>query len=311
MICTLDTLTCGGQFSTGGGYIDANGVEWILETVTGWFGTPGPALKETARPVAPGVHRAAAYKGARTVVLTVVATHTAQQDAPMRAAEQQVAALCSDPSQLYPLVIEDALGKLQAYVELAGEILPTFRDGMPWSTRWSIPVSAVDPRRVTPSWTVTTAPASSVGYGGIDSTGTGIDSTGLGIDSGIAPVPPLATVLGGGTTNNPLVFAVTGPGSGFVITSTATGATLTYGGTLGPTDTVYINTDTQPAYDVPGAPGPIPGRGVLLGAGNVRSALTVLGGWPTLPPGAARGYLVSGSLGAGAGLSVYTRGAYA
>ncbi|MCW2904697.1 MAG: hypothetical protein JWO67_6962 [Streptosporangiaceae bacterium] len=312
MIVTLDTLTAGGQFDPGGGsgYVDAAGVEWTLTGLTGWFGTPAPATKRTARPTAPGMHRAAAYKGARTIVLGITATVTNQQSAPMRTAERAVAALCRDSALLYPLVVEDHLGKLLAYVELDGEILPTLRDGMDWSAVWSIPLAASDPRRFSPAWTASAAPTVVAASGGIDSTGAGIDSTGVGIDSGTSGTVPIAQAVATGTATNPVVLAVTGPASGFIVTEVETGRVLSYAGQLGPADTVLINTDSQPQYDVPGASGPVPGRGALLGTSNARVALSVFGGWPRLSPSTVRSYLLGGTYGVGASLTAYSRGAY-
>lgn len=311
MILTLDTLQAAGQFSSAGGYIDTNNVEWVVTGLDGWLGTPAPAPKRTVRATAPGVNRGAAYKGVRTIVLGVTATQINQASAPMRTAERMVAGLCNDPALLYPLVVEDHLGRLMAYVELDGEILPALRDGMDWSTLWSIPLSAPDPRRFAVEWTAVTAPASVGSSGGIDSTGNGVDSTGLGVDSGTDVTAPQATAAAKGTATNGLVFAITGPTTNATVTESTSGIQVGYSGALGPADTVYINCDNQPAYDVPGAGGPIPARGVLLGGSNARSALSVLGGWPSLPKGGSNTYLLGGTYSLGAGLVVYTREAYA
>ncbi len=317
LLATLDTLTFGGQFGWQGGWVDADNTEWDLTNLDGWWGTPAPKTARTDRPTSPGAYRGASYRGVRSISLELTVTQRNQDFALMRAAEQQVAGICSDPAILYPLTVADDLGSYTAYVELDGAILPAHRGGagamaagMGWSTIFSIPLAAPDPRKFTP-WVNANAAQATPDVGGVVATTPGVISTSPGVVSGTAGTVGQAIVTGVGTAPNPVVFVLTGVATNVSIIDLLGGSVLGYIGDLGPTDTVYINADAQPAYDVPGAPGPLNGRGALLnGAQNARSALTMRGGWPVVMPGSPRAFGLAGALGAGASLTVYTRGAW-
>lgn len=311
---TLDALVAGGQFSQlGEVYLDPGGdLEINLSGLKGWWDSPAPVTARTPRRNASGQFRAAAYRGGRSVAIEVTCTSTSGNDLNVRLWEQKIAALCNNPALLYPLAVQDATGTWVAYVELDGAIVHVMRGGLAWSTVASIPVASPDNRRFAQGWTAVLAGSARAQSGGIVSTGTGIVSTGSGIVSGIAAGYPVATVTGLGTAVNPVVFKLTGVATNVLIADALGASQVYYNGNLGPTDTVWINTDSQPAYDLPGAPGPIPARGAVLNDNsNARSAVTIRGGWPVLSPGAIRTFLLSGGLGAGVSLTVYARGALA
>lgn len=309
MQLTLDTLVAGGQFN--GQVPVVGGVQWALTDLTGWWGSPATRTARTDRRGAAGSFRRAAYKDVRDIEITVTATAVDFSRTAMRQAERTVAAVCSDPGALYQLRVEDELGVLVAYVELNGDVAWKTRDGLRYSSIFSIPVCALDPRRLGPSWSSTTTPVASSGSGGIVTTGGGIVTTSPGISTGTPAVIPSTTAAAVGTSKQvPLVFEIDGPGQDLVVTDSR-GPLVSYRGTLGAGDTVWINADSQDAYDVPGAPGPIAGHGAVLnGGGDARSAVSVRGGWPVLAGGASASFTLGGTSTTGAQLTVHTRPAY-
>jgi hypothetical protein len=306
---TLDGFTAGGQF-TGQAPI-VSGVELIVTNVKGWWGTPSLRTERTPRTNGPGSYRGPAYSNDRSIEVTVVATSVALSGFAMRTLERQVAALCNDPDALYLMTVTDELGTTAAYVERDGDIDPQPRDGLFYSSVFSIPVCAVDPRRLGLSWVTATAPVASAGSGGIVTSGSGIVTTSPGISTGTAGVVPTATIVGSGTARQlPLVFQLEGPGGDLVINDSR-GPLVSYRGALGDSDTVWINADSQDAYDVPGAPGPVPAHGAILDSGgDARSAVSVRGGWPTLAPSELASFTLGGVSTTGAQLMVHTRPAY-
>lgn len=307
MLLTLDTLTAGGQFD-GRAPVTA-GVQWVVSGLEGWFDSPATRTERTPRRGAPGSFRRAAYSDVREVGITVTGTAVDLSTTTMRLAERAMAAICSDPGALYLLRVEDQLGALVAYVERDGKPAWKPRDGLRYSSVWDIPVCALDPRRLGPSWSSTTTPVASTGSGGIVSSGGGIVTTSPGISTGTSAVIPVTTAGGVGTARQvPLVFQVDGPGQDLVITDSR-GPLVSYRGVLDAS--VWINADSQDAYDVPGAPGPIPGHGAILtGGGDARSAVSVRGGWPVLAGGASGTFALGGASTTGAQLTVHTRPAY-
>ncbi len=309
MLLTLDTLTAGGHFDGIAPVID--GIQYVLTDLTGWWGAaPAPELKHTKRPTAHGAHRSAAYRGTRSYGLKVTATSVAESPAEMRRVENRIAAICSDPAELYRLAVEDQGGVRCAYVELDGDIVPELRDGLAWSTVFSIPVVASDPFRYDVTWGAATAPGGVTGAGGIDFTGSGAVFTTPGLVMGTAGVSPVATVTGAGAVESQLVFRVDGPTSGVQITDMAGSSVVALRGETLAGQATFINCSPSVAFDVPGCPDPIPAYGVLSGGANARGAVAVTGGWPRLRAGETRSFLFSGLSGAAAALTVHARGAY-
>jgi hypothetical protein len=306
---SLDGMTLGGLFEPDP-YVDDLGVEWILTALNGWWGSPGTRTKRTDRIAGPGAFRAAAYKGVRVIELGGVLTATTQSGYLARRAARQLSGVCSDPADLYPLVVQDELSQTCAYVELDGEILVGLRDNLGFSMAFSMQLAATDPRRFNVDWTTSTTPFSIEGSGGIVSTGSGISIGEVGIDAGIESVPAIASAHGAGTALNPQVLQVVGPASDFTITNSIAGCTFVFKGNVGTGESLYINLDNLPAYGVPGALEPIPGHGALLGRTNARAGLSVRGSWPLLYPGDVASYLITGSLGFDSKLIVHSRGSW-
>lgn len=310
MIVSLDGVTLGGLMEPDP-YVDDQGVEWVLTTLGGWWGSPGTRTKRTDRVTAPGAFRAAAYKGVRTIELGGVLTSVTQDPYLTARAVRQLAAVCSDPADLYPLVVQDPVSRQCAYVELDGDVLTDLRDNLPWSMRFSVQLAASDPRKFNEDWTTSTAPFVVEGVDGIETAGLGIITASPGIATGTSATPAIATAYGQGTALNPQVLQVIGPAANFTVTNVSAGSIFGFRGQVGLNESLYINLDSLPAYGVPGSAKPIPGHGALIGRSNARADLSVRGGWPVLYPGGVSSYLISGSLGFGSALIVHSRGAWA
>lgn len=309
MKVALDGVVLGGLFEMDP-YLDEAGVEWVLTTLNGWWGSPGTRTRRTDRVTAPGAFRAAAYKGVRTIELGGVFTAPTHSGLLTRRAARQLAAICSDPADLYQFIVQDEVSTTCCYVELDGDVLTELRDNLAFSMRFSVQLAASDPRKFNLDWTSSTAPAISAGSSGIDAGGAGIDTSTAGISAGTSATPSAAETFGAGTADNPQVLQVNGPTGNFVVTNTSGSSSFSFRGQLGPTESLYLNLDGQPAYGVPGSEKPIPGHGALIGRTNARAAIAVRGGWPVLRPGGAATYLIAGSLGLNSALIVHSRGAW-
>lgn len=310
MLATLDTLVCGGHFDGKAPVID--GIQWVLSDLTGWWGdAPASRVAHKDRPSAHGSHRSAAYLGDRNYELKVTATSIRRSAQEMRQAERKLAALCSDPAQLYALTVEDPDTTLCAYVERDGAVVAERRDGLRYSTVFSIPVVASDPFRYTRAWaSAGPATAGVDGVGGIVTSGSGITTASPGIATGTAPTLAEVTVVGAGTRENQLVLVLTGPSGGVQIADLSGTSIVGVRGNLLATDVLYVNCSPRVAYDVPGLTDPLPPYGAVLGGANARSAVWVTGGWPKVLPGELHRFRLTGSTGPGTALAAYTRGTW-
>lgn len=293
---------------------DAQSCRWITQRVRGWRGAAKPRTNRGARNLADGAWRGDAYRDER--VITLDGTCRCPTPAARADAEERLAQWIPSGTGLVRLqrTGENGLPQLR-YVELddATDAIPK---GPQWFD-WSFQLAAPDPRKFTPAWSSATASVSSPSSGGVAVGASGVTShSGGGVPAGVAGTSSVATVVATGTVDNPLVFEIEGPvnggaSGGIVITDTTAGAAvLRYRGNLGAGESVFINADDADAYDVPGASGGIPGHGALLGTSSARSAVVVLGYWPTLPAGGSATYTLSGDVGTGAGLTVHSRGAW-
>lgn len=285
---------------------DTLGNSLIVTKLDGWHGAPARRTKHTDRIGADGVFRAPAYREARSIDME--GRYFSPDRFNFRRLERRLAAVCPDPGQLYPMTVQDEVGPLTAYVELAGDIQIALAS--PRYGEFSYGLLAPDPRKFNIDWTSSTAPFIVEGSDGIETTGLGIITADPGIATGTSPTPAIAVAYGQGTSINPQVLQVNGPASNFSITNTSGSTTFGFRGTVGSAETLYINLDSLPAYGVPGASGAIPGHGAIIGRNNARADLSVRGGWPVLAPGAVATYLISGSLGFGSAFIVHSRGAW-
>lgn len=308
---SLDRLVAGGQYD--GRVPVVQRVEMALTNLTGWWGSPPTRTSRTNRLNAAGSHRRPAFKDVRSIEVTVTATSQDQDGPTMRQVERALAATCGDPDQLYPLRVTDQLGTTCAYVELDGDVAVGLRDSLAWSSVITIPVVAPDPRRFGVDWHSASAGSPAEGAGGVEAFTPGVVATAPGVVAGRAAQPASVTVTGVGTAPRlPLVFQISGAAEDLTILDTSAASVLGYAGVLGADDTVWINTDDQPAHDVPGAPGVIPARGALLNSGaNARAAVTRFGPWPVLRPGVTATFSLAGGLYPSTRFTVHTRDAWA
>lgn len=310
MILTLDTVTMAHhpespRGTAPGPYIDPNGVEWWLTAEKGWWGAPATRPKRTARVFAHGSFRAAAFREVRTVALSGVLI--APDDVAMRLAQRQVLSICSDPSKLYPLTVEDETGSYTAQVELDGEILSQPRN---WcSVEFSLQVAAPDPRKFSASWISPSIVLGSGGTGGVDATAPGASASAPGLAAGTPAPPSIVVSANDGTVATGPVFEIVGPVTNPTVIETATGSQLVWTGTLGSGESLFINCDDQPMTP-PGVANPLPGHSALIGGfASRRAGLAVWGGWPSMPPGSQRTYVLAAS-GVGGALHVHSRSAW-
>lgn len=308
LLFKVDKVVAGGHFTGRVPVVD--GVEYVLTSLSGWFGSPKTRTSRTDRNGAPGSYRRAAFKDTRSVAATITFTSVDKDPRVARLAERSIAATCSNPYQLYRLVVDDLLGTTCAYVELDGDVEIGFREGLSWSSVASMPFVAPDPRRFGLGWSTASSGPLKPEVGGVVAASPGVLAISPGIDAGIAARLASVTVRGVGTAYRlPLVFEIGGPVEDVSVLDSDSASVLSYGGLLdGP---VWINCDDQPAHDVPGAPDIIPAHGAILSNGNsARSAITRYGSWPTLGPGGVITFSLDGELGSGAYFRVHTREAY-
>ncbi|WWT39775.1 minor tail protein [Microcystis phage Mwe-JY05] len=285
---------------------DDFGCYWSVSKARGWRGTAKPRTNRDARTTASGASRGAAYRDERIITLT------GQVRCPTPAiradTEERLAQLLPDRDDvdLWPLWRTGENGIPQVrYVELDDEIEP-IPVGRSWLD-WTIQLAAPDPRKFT-TWESVQVGPPTAGSGGVVSTGSGVVSTGSGVQAGVSGQPALARITGGGSALNPVVYQLVGPQTDVTVADTFGSARHRWYGEIPDGMSVFVNTDDQPAYDVPGAPGPIPGYGAVMGSVNARHAVLRTGGKPQLWPGQTRQFaVVSGSMGATAKLIVHGR----
>ncbi|MFC6090879.1 hypothetical protein [Saccharothrix lopnurensis] len=278
---TLDGIT----FNVGP---DENGVEWAVEYERGWSGGATPRSARSVRVSGHGSYRGPAYRAERLVELTCWA-HAPTREA-RRRAEHRLAALCSDPGRLYPLLCLEETGPLTAYVELDDELDPIIsRDG-----RWLdfvIALAAPDPRKYGP-WTSAEAEPPSDPPGGVDATTAGgVDATTAGgVDAGGGGSTGRLSITNAGTALVGPLFELVGPlPANTELADTTTGETLRYTAAIAAGQLVVINADEHPveyggviypARSVlltnPANPADVADRGAFLG---------LVGDWPTIQPG--------------------------
>lgn len=307
MILTVDTISMAhtpeSPYGTPGAYVDSSGVEWYLTAEKGWWGSPATRPKRTAKVTAHGSWRAAAYRDIRTVSLSGLIV--APTDLLMRQAQQKLAAICSDPTLLYPLTVQDETGSYTAAVELDGEILTQPRN---WcSVEFSLQLAAPDPRKYSASIVATSTGLGNPGTGGVDAT-SGVDAS-SGVVAGTSGAPAVVGVANAGTSAVGPVVQFIGPVTNPVVADAVTGAQVQFTGTVDAGLSLYINCDDHPQPTLDGQL--IPGHAVLQGGtASRRSQLSIFGGWPVVPAGTTRQFLFYGSSSGSPTMTVHYRSAW-
>lgn len=280
----------------------ADGVEWVIEEITGWGG-PGVRTSRTARPLGQhGSFRAHQDRTERIIGMkfAVSVPYGDVELGPM--VQRQVSALCTDPDRLYVLTVDDPwLGPLSADVELDDEILSEWVS--PFTNRYSAQFAAPDPR-LHGAWVVRETPLPTYVEGGADAT-TGLNATAPGLSAGGIANPGLVRVPNDGTADTSPVLEIVGPATTPQVVVQETGQTLDVSLNLTAGQNLWINADTFPALG-------IPARGVLLdGTSTRRRHLTIPGGWPVIRKGQSVTFAFrAASYAAGTLLRVHARDAW-
>jgi hypothetical protein len=297
---TLDGLQLLFRVEAGPVDVDAVGVEWLLTKFEGWPGIPAPRTARTDRPGHSGAFRAAAYRGPRIVTLEWQAT---APDIPtLRAAEQQVAAICADPARLYEMVVTESGSSRSVMVELDDAILTSPKTA--FASVFSARVAAPDPRKHDTGWQSPIGTLGTAPIGGLDFTAPGVVTASPGLDFGTPGSPSAVTVKNSGTATARPLFAITGPISRPQVVDVTNGVTLLYTGTLGATDVLTINTDEFPVQG-------FPGHGVYLNTTiNQRPLLLTPNGWPRVLPGSSVTYNLRATAFTAASMTVSLRSAW-
>lgn len=305
-VLNWSTVTIDGrvmQFREDGGPYptDADGVEWIATKLDGWFGSPAPTTVQAPRLAGHGSYRSPSRRPGRTIALEFVVTAPTVEA--MRLLERQVAALCSDPDRLYPLVVtEDPMGTLTADVELSDEILAVARTD--YSTMFSAQFRAPDPRLYGP-WGTAGTQLFTGGTGGMDMDPSGTDMSDPGANLGDPGDQGVTTVTSAGTAPGGVVLEIVGPVTEPSVYVSELSTRLSWSGELAAGQHLYINTCDHAATPPDGPT--VPARSTLLD-GQARDELLVLdGGWPELPAGVSRWSFTAGSYDPSAVLMVHAR----
>ncbi|MFF9240111.1 phage distal tail protein [Streptomyces sp. NPDC014801] len=263
---------------------DDDGVEWVVEDLTGWRGSPASTVQVTQRPSGHGGWATARpWLTPRQMELRVFIA--APNPGAMDAAYERLLAA----TDIGPVLLQVTEGSTtrQATVYRNGDVLPTSESD--YEATYSVPLIAPDPRRYAADETVTQLYLPS--------------STG-GLTFPITfPITFNATVISGtarldnpGTIATPLRLVVYGPVSQPQITVTAGGTlwTLSYSGDIADGDWVDIDTEAATV--------------LYNGQSSRRSLLS--GDWPSVPPGGADIAFRSGTYSATARLVVSHRAAW-
>lgn len=241
---------------------DDAGVEWLLQSLSGWRGSTATTLQVTQRPAGHGGWATSQPWLTPRQMELVVTLSASDPDALDSAVEQLVAAVDTGPVTLE--VTEHGLTR-QCTVYRNGDVFPT--SDFDTSATYSVPLIAPDPRRYAADEAVTTLALPS--------------STGGLTFPATWPVTFSATVVSGtahldnpGTVSAPLRLVVYGPVSQPLVTVTSTDGTtrsLAYSGDIATGDWLDLDTEARTA--------------LYNGQANRRSLLT--GDWPDVPPGGA------------------------
>jgi hypothetical protein len=238
---------------------DDAGVDWVVADVKGWD-SPDVRAETSVRQADHGVWASPVYLGARPITITgsLDAPDTASRDA---AVEQLLAAVSLTDTLL---VVGESTPK-QATVRRSDAVLVELMG--PFAARYSLAVTAADPRRYS---TVlqsqsTALPSTSGGLSVPLSTPLSISTT---------TVSGSITLVNEGTIGTRPIFTVTGPVTNPTITvqyPDGTVRALLYSSSLEAGDELVIDTDLHSV--------------VLNGA--VSRRLYLSGQWPEIPPGTA------------------------
>jgi len=262
---------------------DSSGVSRIATDLEGWLGTPKLRTAYTPLPFAAGSIYSPAYADQRVLVLDGLIAGS--DEAVLIRALRSLNGLCSDPSQLYTLQVDDAAGSLFCLVQRSTEILSKLVN--PVSAMFSVSLTAPDSRLLDIHPQTASTPMAQPGAGGVlwDGTAGGAGTLwngpagATGIAWGVPGPSGILTVDNTlGTAPADVLLTIQGPALNPTIITTL--GVIVFGGSLGPDDVLVINTGTG---------------SVMLNGANRRNLLT-RAGFFQVPGGTALGISFSADL---------------
>lgn len=222
------------------GSVDANGVAWMLLSVTGWDGPPtvGQIIQRSADH---GGWPSAQFYGPRLLTLDVMISAPSQ--AARDVAKQQLIQACP-VSDLATFAYGEPVPK-QCYVRQNGSANITFKSSTLADIEATIPLVAPDPRKYStiPLTATATLPAPVINPLTLPIT------LPAQFPESAPPVATAVTCINEGTFETRPIVTVTGPVTSPGIVNAVTGQTITWTGlTLAASDQLIISTDARQAF---------------------------------------------------------------
>jgi hypothetical protein len=270
------------------GGIDANGVSWMLLSVTGWDGPPtvGQIVQRSADH---GGWPSAQYYGPRLITLDVMISAPTQ--AARDVAKQQLIQACP-VSDMGVFTYNEPVPKL-AYVRQNGSANITFKSSTLADIEATIPLVAPDPRKYStiPLTETATIPAPVINPLSLSPTFT----LPAGFPGSVPPVASAITCVNEGTFETRPTITVTGPISSPSIVNAVTGQAITFTGlNMAASDQLVISTDARQGY-----------------LNSVFYPADVTSAWFVLQPGPSQIYLTGDTFEGGAQVSMVWSSAWA
>ncbi len=297
---TVDGFTLHYRVPGGPAPADADGVEWVVEEITGWGGPGTRTAREARSSGRHGSYRGRPARTERVIGMRFAVSVPYGHPEMVPGVQRQVAAMCADPEALHTLTVNDPWqGALSADVELDDEVLSEWRS--PWTNAYSVQFAAPDPRLHGP-WVVYETPPPTY-TGGLDA-GLGLDA-GTGLSAGTVDRPGTVTVRNTGTAESSPVFELVGQATSPRVIAQETGQEMGLALEIPTAQSLWINTGEFPALG-------LPARSVLLdGNSSRRRYLSIPRGWPVIGAGEVATFaLRADSWDANATLRVHTRTAW-
>lgn len=243
-----DLWTIDGVTFNGGA--DANGVEWIITSDSGWFGSAPSRNNRVSKNNANGAYRSPVYRDPRVVAVSgyVIAPTPALREA----AGYTLAAMLSDPNTLYPVTRSEVTGPRFIYAEQDTDtIVSVLQDGIGCTLAFSMQVAAPDPRKLGSTLESASTTMPSPGSGGVLWQGDSTVPNGLpylgddhvsGVQYGTAGTGGLLQLTNSGGAPADVLFTVTGSVNTPTLIRQDTGDTMTFASSLSLTDVLTIDT---------------------------------------------------------------------
>ncbi len=264
---------------------DTTGCEYWITAEKGWSGSPPVRADHAERPFTHGTYPTLVLHGGRVIELSGT-VHAPTWEA-RRAAEHRLAALCSDPQAVFPLVCTEETSDLTTLVQRSDTTLVAIRPGG-MAADFTLQLHAPDPRKY--------AAVEQLAETGLPNDGLGLDfetggtngglsfeigGTTGGLDFGTTASLGRAIVTNTGTAPTLPAFTLVGPLTApITIARPDSGARLVFNDSLASGDRLVIDTNN---------------RTVLLGGATNRRHRAVITDWDalTIPAAATIGYTLT------------------